>query len=85
MRDSFSQAHTINGGIRMTTRLILLQMLFIMSLLFEYTYGISKFLLIHSIVCAILLKDAVQTIDWDEVMTTFHKVRNRIEYQFVYS
>ena len=69
----------------MTTRLIILQCLLIMSLLFEYTYGISKFLLIHSIVCAILLKDVLQSIDWDEVITTFHKVRNRIEYQFVYS
>jgi hypothetical protein len=69
----------------MTTRLIILQCLLIISLAFEYTYGISKFLLIHSIVCAILLKDVVQSIDWDEVMTTFHKVRHRIEYQFIYS
>ena len=68
----------------MDTRLIILQGLLLVSIAFEYTYGISKFLLIHSIVCAILLKDAVQSVDWDEVITTFHKVRNRIEHQFVY-
>lgn len=69
----------------MDLRLILLQCLLLMSLVFEYTYGISKFLLIHSIVCVILLKDALQSIDWDEVMSNFHTSRHRIEHYFVYA
>ncbi len=69
----------------MTTRFILLQILFIMSLLFEYTYGISKFLVIHSIVCAILIKELAQSIEWGALMSSFHKNRHRIEQLFVYA
>ena len=69
----------------MTTRLILLQILFIMSLLFEYTYGISKFLIIHSIVYAILIKELAQSIDWSELISSFHRERHRIEQLFVYA
>ncbi len=58
----------------------LLWMLYAFAILLEFTYDVSKFIIIHSIVCAILIKDAYQSIDWDKVNTT----RNNIGRNFVY-
>ena len=58
----------------------LLWMLYAFALLLEFTYDVSKFIIIHSIVCAILIKDACQSIDWNKVNTT----RNNIGRHFVY-
>ena len=58
----------------------LLWMLYAFALLLEFTYDVSKFIIIHSIVCAILIKDAVNAIDWDKVNT----IRNDISRNFVY-
>lgn len=59
----------------------LLWMLYAFALLLEFTYDVSKFIIIHSIVCAILIKDAVNAIDWDKVNTT----RNNIGGYFTYA
>jgi len=59
----------------------LLWMLYAFSLLLEFTYDVSKFIIIHSIVTIIVLKDAVQAIDWDKVNTT----RNNIGGYFTYA
>ena len=58
----------------------LLWMLYAFALLLEFTYDVSKFIIIHSIVCAILIKDAYQSIDWNKVNT----IRNDIGKHFVY-
>ena len=64
----------------MTLNHPLLWMLYAFALLFEFTYDVTKFIIIHSIVCAILIKDAYQSIDWDKVNT----IRNDISRNFVY-
>ena len=56
-------------------------MLYAFALLLEFTYDVSKFMIIHSIVCAILIKDAVNAIDWDKVNTT----RNNVGGYFTYA
>ena len=56
-------------------------MLYAFALLLEFTYDVSKFIIIHSIVCAILIKDAYQSIDWNKVNTT----RNNIGSYFIYA
>lgn len=61
--------------------LILLHMLYAFALLLEFTYDVSKFIIVHSIVCAILIKEAYQSIDWDKVNTT----RNNIGGYFIYA
>ena len=58
----------------------LLWMLYAFALLLEFTYDVSKFIIIHSIVCAILIKDAYQSIDWNKLNT----IRNDISRNFVY-
>ena len=65
----------------MTLNHPLLWMLYAFALLLEFTYDVSKFIIIHSIVCAILIKDAYQSIDWDKVNT----FRNDIGNYFVYA
>jgi len=65
----------------MTLNHPLLWMLYAFALLLEFTYDLSKFIIIHSIVCAILIKDAYQSIDWDKVNTT----RNNIGGCFTYA
>ena len=60
---------------------LLLWMLYAFALLLEFTYDVSKFMIIHSIVCAILIKDAVNAIDWDKVNTT----RNNVGGYFTYA
>lgn len=59
---------------------LLLWMLYAFALLLEFTYDVSKFIIIHSLVCAILIKDAVNEIDWHKVNT----IRNDISRNFVY-
>ena len=59
----------------------LLWILYVCAVFIQLTFDVSKFIIIHSIVCAILLKDAVQSIDWNEVNDT----RNRIGGYFVYA
>ena len=59
----------------------LLWMLYAFALLLEFTYDVSKFIIIHSIVTIIVLKDAIQAIDWDKVNTT----RNNIGGYFTYA
>lgn len=59
----------------------LLWMLYAIAMMIECTYYVSKFIIIHSIVCAILIKDAYQSIDWHKVNT----FRNDIGKQFVYA
>lgn len=58
----------------------LLWMLYAIAMMIECTYHVSKFIIIHSIVCAILIKDAYQSIDWHKVNT----IRNDIGKHFVY-
>ena len=64
----------------MTLNHPLLWMLYAFALLLEFTYDVSKFIIIHSIVCAILIKDAYQSIDWNKLNT----IRNDISRNFVY-
>ena len=64
----------------MTLNHPLLWMLYAFALLLEFTYDVSKFINIHTIDTIILLKDAVQAIDWDKVNT----IRNDISRNFVY-
>ena len=59
----------------------LLWMLYAFAMMIECTYHVSKFIIIHSIVCAILIKDAVKFIDWHKLNT----IRNDIGNQFVYA
>ena len=59
----------------------LLWMLYAFAMLIECTYHVTKFTIIHSIVCLILIKDAVESIDWDKLNT----IRNNIGTQFVYA
>ena len=58
----------------------LLWMLYAFALLLEFTYDVSKFIIIHSIVWAILIKDAYQSIDWYKLNT----IRNDISRNLVY-
>ena len=59
----------------------LLWMLYAFAMMIECTYHVSKFIIIHSIVCVILIKDAVKSIDWHKLNT----IRNDIGNQFVYA
>ena len=65
----------------MTLNHPLLWMLYAFALLLEFTYDVSKFIIIHSIVCAILIKDAYKSIDWNKLNT----IRNDISRNFVYA
>ena len=56
-------------------------MLYAIAMMIECTYHVSKFLIIHSIVCAILIKDAYQSIDWHKV----NAIRNDIGGYFTYA
>ena len=56
-------------------------MLYAIAMMIECTYHVSKFIIIHSIVCTILIKDAYQSIDWHKINTT----RNNIGRYFVYA
>ena len=59
----------------------LLWTLYICAVLIEAAIDLSKFVLVHSIVCTILLKDAIQSIDWAAI----NQQRNRIGSYFVYA
>ena len=56
-------------------------MLYAFAMMIESTYHVTKFIIIHSIVCSILIKDAIKSIDWDKLNT----IRNNIGTQFVYA
>ena len=51
-----------------------------LAILIELMFDMSKFIIIHSIVCAILLVDAIKAIDWDVV----NEHRNTIGSWFIY-
>ena len=51
-----------------------------LAILIELMFDMSKFIIIHSIVCAILLVDAIKSIDWDVV----NEHRNTIGSWFIY-
>ena len=55
--------------------------LYALAVLIELMFDTSKFVLVHSIVLAIIIKGAVMSIDWQEVNQT----RNRIGGYFVYA
>lgn len=65
----------------MTLNHPLLWMLYAIAVMIECTYHVSKSIIIHSIVCAILIKDACQSIDWTKV----NAIRNNIGRHFVYA
>ena len=51
-----------------------------LAILIELMFDMSKFIIIHSIVCAILLVNAIKSIDWDVV----NEHRNTIGSWFIY-
>ena len=51
-----------------------------LAIIIELMFDMSKFIIIHSIVCAILLVDAIKSIDWDVV----NEHRNTIGSWFIY-
>tara|TARA_Y100000748_G_scaffold56576_1_gene45008 strand:- start:180 stop:395 length:216 start_codon:yes stop_codon:yes gene_type:complete len=51
-----------------------------LAIIIELMFDMSKFIIIHSIVCAILLVEAIKSIDWDVV----NEHRNTIGSWFIY-
>lgn len=68
---NYSILHTLN------TLSIIFELLFEVS---KFTLKASKFIIIHSIVCAILIKEFIDSIEWDVI----NEHRNTIGSWFAY-
>ncbi len=59
----------------------LLWALYVCAVLIQATFELTKFVLVHSIVCSILIMNAVKSIDWAEI----NAFRNQVGRHFVYA
>ena len=63
----------------------LLRLLNVLSIIIEFLFDASKFVLVHTIALAIITTEYIQSVDWARVVRNLKDTQEYINQQFVYA